>query len=298
VLKLDVCVCTYRRESLEATLTSISEQKIPPDVSMRVVVADNDDLPTKGKAVAALGSSLGLDLVYVHAPAQNISVARNACLNAANGDAIAFIDDDETAAPDWLQSLVPALSNCDVVFGTSQAVYPAEAPTWMREGDFHSNAIRGNDPAWNGYTANVVMRREFVERFNLRFDLRFGKTGGEDTIFFLQAFQCGARFGFVPEAHVFEPVPASRARLRWLLRRNYRAGQVHHTVLRRLKVAGKGTLLAAAKASALVASTAPLALAGRRSVAVRNLLRAALQIGVVTSALGYATIADYGKTEG
>jgi hypothetical protein len=42
-------------------------------------------------------SDLSLDCLYVHAPARNISIARNACLDAADAPLIAFIDDDETA---------------------------------------------------------------------------------------------------------------------------------------------------------------------------------------------------------
>ena len=44
-----------------------------------------------------------IDISYIHAPARNISIARNACVEAATGKWIAFIDDDELASENWLQ---------------------------------------------------------------------------------------------------------------------------------------------------------------------------------------------------
>ena len=67
--------------------------------------------------VEATAHDCGLPVLYLHAPACNISVARNACLRAATAPLVAFIDDDEIASPDWLVLLIAALegSHADVV---------------------------------------------------------------------------------------------------------------------------------------------------------------------------------------
>jgi succinoglycan biosynthesis protein ExoM len=64
--------------------------------------------------------------------ARNISVARNACLDAATAPLVAFIDDDEVASPEWLVALVGTWesSNADVVLGPVQALYGARLCGW------------------------------------------------------------------------------------------------------------------------------------------------------------------------
>ena len=74
--------------------------------------------------VEAAFAAHNLDGVYLHAPARNISIARNACLEAASAPLVAFIDDDEIARPGWLAGLVADMDapNADVVFGKVAAL--------------------------------------------------------------------------------------------------------------------------------------------------------------------------------
>ncbi len=44
-------------------------------------------------------------IVYVHIRQQGVAAARNAAVQAARGEIIAFVDDDATVAPDWLERL-------------------------------------------------------------------------------------------------------------------------------------------------------------------------------------------------
>jgi succinoglycan biosynthesis protein ExoM len=220
---VDVCVCTFRRESLSLTLASLATQVLPAGTALRVIVADNDTTDGRREEIGATAAAHGLGHRYVHAPARNISIARNACLDAASGDWLAFIDDDEVAAPDWLAKLLAARDGHQIVFGVSEARYPDPAtPGWVSAGDFHSNRIEGNDAPWNGYTANVLIDRRFMVAHGLRFDPALGQTGGEDTMFFLEAEIAGASFGYCPAAIVHEDTPIARANLRWLLLRRYR----------------------------------------------------------------------------
>ena len=290
--RIDVCVCTFRRDSLDDTLASIARQELD-GVKVRVIVADNDEHDRRRERIEMNGKRLGLELHYVHAPARNISVARNACLDAATGDWVAFIDDDEIATPTWLAELLKARAGCDVVFGLVQAEYPAGAPGWALEGDFHSTGLHGNDACWNGHTGNVLIRAAFVHDHGLRFAANHGRTGGEDTIFFFDAMKAGATFGCAPSAIVREFTDPSRISLRWLLARRFRSGQTHHAILRREGNLIRGTLWAGPK---LVWSLAAAAASSfRRTRAVRHLLRGGLHAGVIASAIGLATYREYDR---
>ena len=161
-VKIDVCVCTFRRPQLAETLRSLGAQRVPPGVAVRIVVADNDHVPSARRVVDALRADLPFELTYVHCPAANISVARNACLDAGEGDFLAFIDDDCIASAGWLAALLAAAeeSGADAVLGPVRAIYADAAPGWMRRGDFHStNPVRVRGEVLTGYTCNVLMRR-------------------------------------------------------------------------------------------------------------------------------------------
>ncbi|RYX81317.1 glycosyltransferase [bacterium] len=294
---IDVCVCTYRRSSLSATLASIARQQLPEGVSIRVVVADNDCSPARRDAILANAQELGLTLTYVHAPARNISIARNACLDAAHSEWIAFIDDDEEAQPDWVDALLRARSGVEIVFGISQARYSeAHCAEWLVLGDFHSNRVQGNDPTWNGYTANVLINRAWVARHEVRFMHELGQIGGEDTMFFYRCHELGGRFGYAPMAIVFEDTPAKRASLGWLVRRRYRSGQIHSMILSQR---GKGR--AFSFATGLAKSTyCFLGAAAQFMSPVRRtelFLRGAMHVGVVAGALGLSPYREYGDQQ-
>ncbi len=173
---IDVCVCTFRRASVAETLASLARQRLLEGWKMRVFVADNDQTPSAKENVEAAFARHGLEGVYIHAPFQNISVARNACLDAATAPYAAFIDDDETAHPDWAANLLNRMraTGSGVVFGRVQAVYNEDAPAWMVNGDMHSTeAFFRNGRIEGGYTCNVLLRRETVSE--LRFDPAFGR---------------------------------------------------------------------------------------------------------------------------
>src|SRR3954468_20344903 len=87
---VDICICTYRRESVVQTLESLARLEGLEDRSWRVIVADNDETPSSESRVGEACPPLGLPLRYQHAPAHNISVARNACLEAAEAPWIVF----------------------------------------------------------------------------------------------------------------------------------------------------------------------------------------------------------------
>jgi succinoglycan biosynthesis protein ExoM len=174
-----------------------------------------------------------LEGIYLHAPARNISIARNACLEAATAAFAAFVDDDEAARPDWLAQLIGRINEtgAGAVFGRVAAVYAADAPAWAVKGELHSTrAFLRNGVIEGGYTCNVLLRRDAVG--SLRFDPAFGRSGGEDTVFFGALGRAGVAMAYAPEAVVEEPVASARMRMAWLLSRAFRSGQSHSLVLR------------------------------------------------------------------
>lgn len=298
-LSIDIGVCTFRRPELADTLRSLDGMQMPAGFDISIIVADNDDTPTARDLVTALSRELTVPVRYQHCPARNISIARNACLDASTADFVAFIDDDETATARWLAELVATAqaSGAAAVLGPVRARYRADAPDWMQRGDFHSTL-----PVWvrgeiqTGYTCNVLLRMGSDSLRGRRFSLARGQTGGEDTEFFDQMHKAGGRIAFSPDAWVDEVVPRSRAAFDWLGRRRFRVGQTHGHLLGRnargialVKQVG----LASAKAIYCFASALPVVVSPVRRN--RSVLRGIMHIGVVSGLVGIREIRLYGQ---
>lgn len=302
-------VCTFQRPSLEQTLLALAALTIPPDTNVRIAVADNDETPSAEPLVRRVAARTGRAIEHLHVPARNISLARNALLNAAEsagGDVgpalLAFLDDDEWVEPDWLTNILSALdaASADAAFGPVRGIYAENAPNWMRQGAFHDTKpeLDREGRVRNGYTCNVLLDLATPAFRGRRFDLTLGRSGGEDTTYFDGARRAGAVLVPAPLAVASEHVPADRAAAVWLARRRFRMGQTHATLIgsragtaRRLRLAA----VAGAKSAvclALAAAQAPSA--PRRN---RALLRCCLHAGAASGLLGARTLVLYGGSE-
>lgn len=291
---IDVCICSYLRPQIVETLAAVAGQTGIEPGRIRVVVADNSLSGESRDRVLQSRLQFGLNLLYVHAPANNISLARNACLDAARGRWIAFLDDDELPSANWLAALLEEAErgHWDAVLGPVNAIYPAGSRRWLSHGDFHSaRPVWAGDRIETGYTGNVLFERALPLKWGLRFRIQLGKSGGEDEDFFYRFNDVGGRIGFAPEAIVYERVDPNRASLVWLLRRNFRAGQSHGARLRRRNHVFGDSALAGAKAGAcLLGAVIHVAAASRR---YRYLIRTALHLGVFARLLGFGEIKMY-----
>jgi succinoglycan biosynthesis protein ExoM len=292
-----VLICTYRRASIEETLRSIEAQIVPDNFDIRAIVADNDECPTARDKVSQIASMMCRPVLYRHAPARNISIARNACLDASDADWVAFIDDDGVAAPTWIASLYRhAEHRFDAVFGPAIARYDGAAPHWISSSDYHSNRpqMRGHE-VQTGHTCNALIRWRGGRFFTERFLLEKGRSGGEDTEFFFRLWRAGARFGICEDARVYETVGPERLTFAWIRSRKFRAGQSYgkHS----LDAASSGSIRLGIAATAKVAACATMATLMAASASKRRywMLRAMFHCGVLTAQFGARERALYGS---
>ena len=291
-------IATYRRPQVSETLASLARQEDLEGVRISVVVVDNDSTPSAEAVVREAAKRTGLRLRYFHVAGANISIARNAALEASGAEWLAFLDDDEVAEPGWLSGLLRAAadSGADASFGPVEAIYPSTAPRWMTRLDLHSNrpVLRGGR-LLTGHTCNGLVRWRGTAWADLRFEEALGRSGGEDTVFFFEAARLGMRMVSAPDAVVREVVAPDRLTFRWLARRRFRMGQSHaRMAATRLARAG---LLASAGAKGLYCGLR--AAVGAFRVERRNYwaLRGALHMGVMAGALRVRQPVLYGGAE-
>ncbi|MGF7159484.1 succinoglycan biosynthesis protein ExoM [Rhodoligotrophos appendicifer] len=225
--RLTIGIASCGRAMLAHTLASLCAMQRPDGVVIDILVADDDPGGAAARVVADAGPwSLPVQVVAVGAG--NISAARNAVLDRATGDWIAFVDDDEWVAADWLIRMRAAAEDfaADVVVGPVFPQYPVQTPPWIAAADplFIDWGPRGRRLD-TGRSGNVLFRREPVQRAGLRFDPALGRSGGEDTDFFHRLHRAGAVMVATDDAHIFEEAPPARLDLGYMRRRSMRSGQ-------------------------------------------------------------------------
>jgi succinoglycan biosynthesis protein ExoM len=222
--QITVCVCTLNRpQLLSQTLAKLEGQRTEGLFTYSVVVADNDSTKSAQPVVAAFSSVTGLPVTYCVEPEQNIALARNKALQHALGDLIAFIDDDEFPAGDWLFNLFKMYkaSGADGVLGPVKPYFETEPPRWVTKGRFFERPTypTGYKLGWEqSRTGNVLFRKDILNGLETPFRSMFG-TAGEDMDFFRRAINRGFSFVWCNEAIAYETVPSSRCTRTYLLKR-------------------------------------------------------------------------------
>ncbi|MBB2923958.1 glycosyltransferase family 2 protein [Cellulomonas cellasea] len=224
-LSVTVAVLTYLRpDDLREVLPTLVAQAAGLGPRARVLVVDNDPAGSAREVVEALATGAR----YVHEPEPGIAHARNRALDEAAGDdLLVFVDDDERPCDGWLRLLVEQylVDRPGAVVGPVVSEYVVEPDRWVRAGRFFDRRrLATGTEVTLAATNNLLLDMHQVAAAGLRFDARFGLTGGSDTLFTHQAVARGLRMVWCDEAVVTDVVPASRVTRSWVLRRAYRSG--------------------------------------------------------------------------
>ncbi len=168
---VSVCICTYQRPEVADTVRSIFAQ-LGVVRNIEIIVCDDDKAGSARQWIAPLADHAPTTLKYVLCGSQNISICRNTCVAESRGDWIVFIDDDETAEPNWIRELLNAQAqyNADVVKGYVRGVYPPATSAWILKGDpFTRDPGPSGTRVYSFGTGNVMFRRNLVIDNNIWF---------------------------------------------------------------------------------------------------------------------------------
>jgi len=102
MVKVSVIMLTYNREALVGrAIESILAQTMR---DFEYIIVDNGSTDRSGE-IAEEYAKKDARIRVLHIPKSNIGTGRNAGLDAAKGEYVTFIDDDDTAEPDMLEFL-------------------------------------------------------------------------------------------------------------------------------------------------------------------------------------------------
>ena len=231
-MKITVILCTYNRcESLAKALNSVAAQTLPVSVDWEVLVVDNNSNDRTREVVEDFSGRHPGHFRYLFEPQPGKSHALNAGIREARADILAFLDDDVTVEPTWLQNLTAGLHNGEWAGagGRIVPVWSRPVPRWLSPGAWYAlaplvqfdlgNVAGGlSEPPFG---TNMAFRKEMFEKYG-GFLVELGPRPGseirnEDTEFGSRLLAAGERLRYEPSAVVCHPVQDNRIEKKYFL---------------------------------------------------------------------------------
>lgn len=256
---VSVIICCYAEERLNDTreaITSVRHQALPPG-EIILVVDNNPSLYER------LQKEMGQSArVVLHRGLAGVSGSRNAGIERARGDLVAFLDDDAVAEPEWLVRLTGSFRDPKVVAAGGRAVleWVKGRPSWFPE---ELDWIVGGSLNWlplapttvrNPHGFNMCFRREVFEAVG-GFATEVGglrqiPRSGEEANLSLRIKHRwpAAKIVWEPSAVVLHKVLPSKIRFSTIVRRAYWEGFCKSWVQHTAQANGKDEALSSERA--------------------------------------------------
>lgn len=240
-LDVSVILCTYNRaRNLLAALESLAGSEIPASITWEVLVIDNNSTDETQEVTEDFCRRYPGRFRYLSEPRPGKSNALNTGIANARAEILAFVDDDVTVTPTWLQNLTAGF-RAGKWAGIAGRVLAAQAftpPPWLSWGDgvqWQCGGAFRFDPLSIVFAhfdlgdqarrlridcppcgANMAFRKWVFEKYGgFRTDLGPGPNrdvprSSEDTEFGRRLINAGEPLCYEPSAVVHHPIPESR----------------------------------------------------------------------------------------
>ena len=232
--KINICVCTYKRDKLLSTcLKSLYNVDIPAGSKVTLTVIDNHSERCAKTVIDRLSPIATIPTYYVNEPNRGIPHARNRAIKESlslQAKYLIFLDDDEHAPKDWLKNLYQYCINKGGNLVVSGRVI-SKLPDNVSEDIAPLLCNKRHRPTGTSLTAcatnNVIFPLALTQQLALKFDASNPQAGGEDTIFFSKMANEGVTIECCAEAILYEEISSDRATLKWLIQRKFWAGTIN-----------------------------------------------------------------------
>ena len=228
-LDASVLIATFNRAPLlDETLASLAAMRTSPGLRWEVIIADNNSTDGTRAVVERHQQTFPVPLRYLFEARQGRSSALNTAIAAAQGEILAFTDDDVRVSDGWLDAACGVLTGQDAGYagGPVRPIWGAAPPPWLDldRGDLWGTiAIQDHGSTLMRYEAagkvplgaNMAVRREVFERAGgFRADL--GRANGRVVMgqevpeWLLRVRGAGFSGMYVPRMEVHHHIPAAR----------------------------------------------------------------------------------------
>ncbi|MEP0963284.1 MAG: glycosyltransferase [Roseobacter sp.] len=239
-LTIVVASLTRRRpEMLSALIGSWGELDLPELTQVHFLIVENDDEPLSASTIENFGTlPNGTQVQYAHEPELGIPFGRNRAAKEAinhGADLLAFVDDDEIVAKDWLAEMILAYRNSDAIL--------IGGPLRVKESARHlgfldslmdkcitrrylrkeTRAARRADltgtPGVTIVTNNWLAETALFTNHGIWFDEKMRFTGGTDSKLCAQVKSAGLPTAWAEKAAVYEEIPLERLAVSYQFKR-------------------------------------------------------------------------------
>ena len=221
---ISVILCTYNRQKyIYNVLRSIAENTLPHDQYEIVLVNNNSTDDTAAECRRFSGDYPDIAFRYCVETNQGLSYARNRGIRESQGDLLAYVDDDATVNPQYLESYASFFARhpqAVAAGGPILPVYETEEPRWMSHytrqlitgrlyhGDNERQFPRDSYPGGG----NACYRRSVFDTIGL-FNVELGRKGNsligaEEKDLFDKMNSHNMKFYYIPTAilyHIIAP---------------------------------------------------------------------------------------------
>nr|CCF78723.1 Glycosyl transferase family 2 [Rubrivivax gelatinosus S1] len=235
-----VALCTHNHaDRLERTLADLAHLRAP-ERPWEFLVIDNGSRDATPALLAGHAWPPGWTVRIVREERLGLSNARNRAIAEARGEYLIFMDDDETADPEWLRAFERLIATrCPDAFGGRiRVLFEDERPRWLRDEllGFLGELNRADtiaplaDPHASFFGGNFGFRLTVCERVG-GFDSMLGRkgsdnTGGEEVDFYRRLLAAGLSVWWTPEAVIYHRIQAVKLDRRYFLDLHYRMGRM------------------------------------------------------------------------
>jgi glycosyltransferase involved in cell wall biosynthesis len=200
-VKITVVIATCNRvSSLRNCLSSLEAQTLDRDL-FEVLVINDGSTDSTGQFLADFMSETEMGFRYISHRNSGVSYSRNVGIDNAEGEYVAFTDDDCIVPPDWLEKMYQGFSSADqdvagiggplncitehndtfvsnfIQFIDEFNYIPVltRLVIWYR----HTSQLRGDEAVPYLRTSNAIFRKKYLKEVG-GFDVGFRRPGGED----------------------------------------------------------------------------------------------------------------------
>lgn len=234
---LSVVICTHNRAAyLYPCVMSVLNQSVA-DVCYEILIVANACTDETERIARELSAKQGVR--HVVEPTLGLSHARNRGWREARGQIVAYLDDDATAEPGWMESALSVFQKHRPqpawVGGAIDLACEVPMPSWLGRECWHlfGHLDWGDIPCVLGpecYLAggNSFFRREVLKKMG-GFDARLGRRGrlliaGEETYLDWCLRHAGEQLYYHPGVRIRHHVSADRFKRSWMYRHAYWQG--------------------------------------------------------------------------
>jgi len=240
--KIIICIPTCQRQKeLKRLLVSLLRQEnIPTGYTFEVLIINNDEKSYLNTVINEIGA-FPYAIHCIDVKQRGYSNVRNAAVSwvlKSDMDALIFVDDDEVVPSDWLANMMKAWVKYggDIITGPVTQVLPSSASRFVKmfhllETNYYKKSgqkLRYAD------SNNILVLRKVLNAMGPTFHPSLNFSGGEDTLYFHQAYLKGFTIYWDKSILIEEPTRPERATTHYVLYRYFNYGMnkiVIHRIL-------------------------------------------------------------------